>query len=161
LEIKTKRPVTLWIAFCLACFEVISAVPYGLALSIDPTGNLVSMPVKMLMGSPFRDFRIPGLILLVVLGMGALLLAIALYRLPSWFWAARLNPCKSHHWAWTATFGYGFVLMIWIATQVILIGFDSWLQPLHFAIGLILATVAMTSPMRRYLNIPRRQEKIG
>jgi hypothetical protein len=151
LAVKKKRPVTWWIVFCLACFEVISAVPYGLALSIDPTGNLVNMPVSMLVGSPFRDFRIPGLILLVVLGMGALLLALALRRLPSWSWATQLNPYKSRHWVWSATIGYGFVLMIWIATEVILIGFDSWMQPFHFGIGLAFTTLSITPSMRNYL----------
>ena len=152
MAIETRRPATLWIAFCLACFEVISALPYGLALSIDPTGGLVNMHVKMLAGSPFKDFRIPGLILLVVLGLGAILLAAALYRLPAWSWATLLNPFKSHHWVWTATIVYGFALMIWITTEVIMIGFDSWLQPFHFGIGLAFAILSSTPPMRRYLR---------
>lgn len=153
MAIETKKPATLWIAFGLACFEVLSAVPYGLALSIDPTGGLVNMPVKMLAGSPFRDFRIPGLILLAVLGLGALVLATALYRLPAWSWAAQLNPCKSRHWVWAATIVYGLAVMTWIATEVTMIGFDSWLQPFHFGIGLAFAILALAPPMRRYLSL--------
>jgi hypothetical protein len=149
---ENKRPLTLWLAFGLACFEVLSAAPYGPALSIDPTGGLVNMHVKMLAGSPFKDFRIPGLILLAVLGLGALLLATALYRLPAWSWATSLNPCKSRHWVWAATIAYGYALMIWIATEVIMIGFDSWLQPFHFGIGMAFAILSSMPTMRRYLN---------
>lgn len=149
---EKKRPVTWWIAFGLACFEVLSAVPYGLALSLDPTGGVVNMPVKMLAGSPFPDFRIPGLILLTVLGLGAIVLATALVRLPAWSWATLLNPCKSRHWVWTATIAYGFALMIWIGTEVIMIGFDSWLQPFHFIVGLAFVGLSLTAPMRRYLR---------
>lgn len=153
MALGKNRPVTFWSLFCLACFEVISAVPYGFALAVDPTGGLVSMPTEMLVGSPFRDFRIPGMILLFVVGLGALLLATALYRVPAWAFANTLNPFKSRHWVWCATIAYGFTLMGWIATEVILIGFDSWLQPFHFCIGLAFAVLPLTPSMRSHLSV--------
>ncbi len=146
----TKRPLTSWILFGLACFEVISAVPYGLALSLQPSGSWVSMSTEMLAGSPFRDFRVPGLILLLVIGLGALVLAFGLYRTPSWTWAIRLNPCKRRHWVLSAAIAYGVALIIWIATEVLLIGFDSWLQPLHFAVGAAFVLLSLTPSMRRH-----------
>jgi hypothetical protein len=146
-----KRPATFWILFSLACFEVLSAVPYGLALFLEPTGTWVAMSTEMLVGSPFHDFRIPGLILLTVLGLGALGLALCLHRKPAWPWAAMLNPCKRRHWTWTATIIYGLALMIWIATQVSMIGFNSWLQPFHFALGVAFITLALTPSLRTHL----------
>jgi len=153
MALGKKRPVTFWILFCLACFEVLSAVPFGLALAIDPTGGLVNMPAEMLVASPFRNFLMPGIILLIVLGLGALLLATALHRVPEWPLASMLNPFKSCHWVWSATIAYGFALMIWIATEVIMIGFDSWLQPFHFCIGLAFATLPLAPSMRGYLSL--------
>lgn len=153
MALGKKRPVTFWILFCLACFEVISAVPYGFALAIDPTGSLVSMHTEVLIGSPFRDFRIPGMILLVVLGMGALFLATALHRMPAWSLGSALNPFKGRHWVWCATMAYGCALMIWISTQVIMIGFDSWLQPFHFCIGLAFAVLPLSPSMRSHLSV--------
>jgi hypothetical protein len=152
MGLRKRRGVTFWILFCLACFEVLSALPYGFALAIDPTGDLVSMPTEMLVGSPFNDFRIPGLILLLVLGLGALLLAYALHRAPAWTLASTLNPFKSRHWVWLATIAYGSALMIWIATEVIMIGFDSWLQPFHFGIGLAFAVLPLTPSMREHFR---------
>jgi hypothetical protein len=152
MQAPNKKPATFWLLFFLACFEVLSAVPYGLALFLDPTGTWVGMSTEMLVGSPFRDFRIPGFILLTVLGLGALGLALALHRKPAWSWAAKLNPCKRRHWTWTATIIYGLALMIWIATQVSMIGFSSWLQPFHFAIGVAFITLPLTPSLRAHLT---------
>ena len=128
-------------------------MPYGLALAIDPTGGLVNMPAEMLVGSPFRNFRIPGMVLLIVLGLGAVLLATALHSEPAWSLASKLNPFKSHHWVWSATIAYGFTLMTWIATEVIMIGFDSWLQPFHFCIGVAFTILPLAPSMRGHLSL--------
>lgn len=85
--------------------------------------------------------------------MGAALLATTLLRLPTWSWATALNPCKHRHWSWSATIACGFALMIWIATEVGMIGFDSWLQPFHFCIGLVFAITPLTPSMRRFLTV--------
>lgn len=145
-----KKPPLLWILFVLACFEVVSAVPYGLALSLNPSGDWVRMSTTMLAGSPFEDFRIPGLILFIVIGLGALLLAIALFRLPAWGWATRCNPWKTRHFVWSASICYGFALTTWIGVEVAMIGFDSWLQPFHFCLGLLFATLPFMSSARAY-----------
>jgi membrane protein implicated in regulation of membrane protease activity len=147
-----KGRATLRALVCLMLFEVISAVPYGVALVIDPSGGLVGMPVAMLKGSPFHDFRIPGLILFVVLGLGALIVAIGLLRLPMWNWAVRLNPYKHRHWVWAATVLYGLALIIWIAVEVTMIGLDSWLQPFHFCIGLAVLLLSLAPATRKQLN---------
>jgi cytochrome b561 len=55
------------------------------------------------------------------------------------------------HWTWTATIIYGLALMIWIATQVSRIGFSSWLQPFHFALGVAFITLALTPSLRTHL----------
>lgn len=151
MRAPNKKPATLWLLFFLACFEVLSAVPYGLALFLDPTGTWVGMSTEMLAGSSFPDFRIPGFILLTVLGLGALGLALALHRQPACSWAAKLNPCKRRHWTWSASIIYGLALMIWIATQVGMIGFNSWLQPFHFALGLAFIILALTPSLRTHL----------
>jgi hypothetical protein len=43
--------------------------------------------------------------------------------------------------------------MIWIATEVIMIGFDSWLQPFHFCIGLAFAALPLSPSMRGHLSV--------
>lgn len=58
----------------------LSAMSYGLALALDPSGGSVNAPIEMLVGSPFRGSCSPGTILLMVLGLGAILLATALHH---------------------------------------------------------------------------------
>ncbi|MBI5544293.1 MAG: hypothetical protein HY901_10415 [Deltaproteobacteria bacterium] len=80
---------------------------------VDPTGGLLQMPLSTLRGSIFGDFLIPGLILFVVLGLGALAVGAGLFFLPAWSWAERLNPFPRQHWSWFTAVGYGVALMIW------------------------------------------------
>ncbi len=147
-----KRPAALWILLCLLIFECISAVPYGLMLSLDPTGGLAKMPVEMLEGTIFHNFLIPGLILLIILGFGSFFIAVSLFLLPAWTWTVRLNPFRHQHWTWIATVVFGFALMTWIIVQVVMIGFDSWLQALHFGIGLAITLLSLQPSMLRHLK---------
>ena len=147
----TKRPAALWVLLCVLTFQGISAIPPGLMMIIDPTGGLMHMPVSMLTGSPFRDFLIPGLILCVVLGLGAFFVAAGLFFQPAWRWAERLNPFRSKHWSWTAAVGFGLAQMIWIAVQVAMIGGGSWLQALYFGVGLLILLTSLTPSVRMHL----------
>lgn len=156
----TERPAALWVLMCMLVFQGISATPPGLLLILDPTGGLMKMPLTMLHRSPFHDFLIPGLILCVVLGLGAFLIAAALFFLPAWSWAERLNPFSGQHWSWTAACGLGLALMIWISVQVAMIGGGSWLQPFYFAVGLAILLAALTPSARQYLT-PRSEPPSG
>jgi hypothetical protein len=151
----TKRPGALWVLICVLVFQGISATPPGLLLILDPTGGLMHMPLSMLRRSIFGDFLVPGLILCVVLGLGAFLVAAGLYFLPTWPWVERFNPCERMHWSWTAAVGFGAALMIWIMVQVFMIGGGSWLQPLYFAAGLAILLASLVPSVRRHMASPR------
>ena len=58
----------------------ISAVPARIAMIIDPSGSIVGMPKEILIQSPFSDFLIPGIFLLMINGTGSLLGGIASYQ---------------------------------------------------------------------------------
>jgi hypothetical protein len=147
-----KRPLVLWVMLCTLIFELISAVPYGFMLAVDPTGELAGIQAEVLKDTIFDNFRIPGLILLIVLGFGSFFIAAVLFRLPDWNWIRHLNPSRNQHWTWIATICFGLVIMAWITVQVIMIGFDSWLQPLHFSIGLLIVILSFMPSMRKYLT---------
>ncbi len=42
--------------------------------------------------------------------------------------------------------------MTWIGTQVVMIGFGSWLQPFYFGVGTAFVALALTPSVRRYLR---------
>ena len=85
--------------------------------------NGLGMPTSFLANSPFTSFFLPALILLVVVGGTATLAAGLLlgYRESSLLWTAFA----------------GFVMIIWILTETVMIQGFSWLQALYFTTGMV------------------------
>ena len=148
-----RRPLTFWLLLFLLFFQGISAIPSGLMLVLDPTGGQMQMPLSMLKGSPFPNYLIPGLLLCIVLGLGAFFVLACLLIRPDWAWAERLNPIKGRHWTWTASAAFGAALMIWITVQVLMIGLGAWLQPFYFGVGLAILLLTLTTSVRGYLRL--------
>ncbi len=92
-------------------------------------GGGLDLPSEWLDGTPFDDYFIPGLILLVVVG-GSML-------------AASLAVWSRNTFAGPASLVVGSILVIWIAVQVVLIGYRSWMQPTFFALGLSVVVLAI------------------
>lgn len=104
-------------------FIVFSAFAGGAGFIFDPSGKSMWMTIDMLEKSPLMDFLIPGLILLIVLGVGNLLATILTF--------------KRHHFSGSMAILLGIALVIWICVQVYWIGLGSFLQPLYLILGLI------------------------
>ena len=85
---------------------------YGLA-------GAASVPQEWLEGSPFHSYFIPGLILLVVVGGSTLFASVAVFRKASW--APLLSMITA------------IILFGWIITQLLIIGYVSWMQPAIFS----------------------------
>jgi hypothetical protein len=101
----------------------VSALVSGVLMMIVPDGHLMSMPLSMLEGSPFKDFFFPGLILLSVNGLGNIFSGIL--------------SLKRHRLAGYAGIVFGLALIIWIFVQVSMIGGGHWLQYLYFCLGML------------------------
>lgn len=83
---------------------------------------------EWLNGSPFGDYVIPGVILLVAVGGS---LALAAYRL------AR-EPT-----AWSLSLIAGMVMVGWIAVETMIIGLVSWMQPAVLAAAIVIVWLAL------------------
>ena len=64
-----ERPAVAIFLIALMVFQGMSGVFGGAGLVIDPTGNMMRMPLRWLEGSPFGNYLVPGIILLLVLGV--------------------------------------------------------------------------------------------
>ena len=106
----------------------IGAVPAGIAMISDPSGRSLGMPLEMLVNSPFADFLVPGVFLLVVNGIGSLLGGIASFN--------------RHRYAGEIAAGLGTFLVVWIAAQVWWMGVH-WLHVLYFVLGLVELTLGL------------------
>lgn len=95
----------------------------GLAMITDPSGHTIGMSAGMLSHSPFTNFFVPGIFLLLLHGLGNLLGATL-----SFFQLDR---------AGVVGIALGIALLIWLIAQVYWIGLNHFLQPLFFGIGIV------------------------
>lgn len=101
---------------------------YGLA-------GAKGVPTEWLRGSPFSDYSIPSVILFVVVGGSFFLAAVAvLFR---WRQDRLL------------AIGAGLVVLGWIAIQLAIIGYVSWMQPTALAGAFVLALASQLPPAPR------------
>jgi menaquinone-dependent protoporphyrinogen oxidase len=127
------RPARRLLAgLCLAVG--VTAIAGGIALVARPSGSLVHMPVSTLSHTPFSSFLIPGLLLLVVIGVGNMLAgALVLGDAPI---------------ANVAAFAGGAALLTWIVAQMLLLRTANVLQLGYF----IVAVVIMAEAVRRHAS---------
>lgn len=86
-----KRPWGVYGVAGMMVFMGLMAVLGGGLLVIRPDGGLMKIPVADLAHTPFPNFLLPGLILLVFLGILPLFLSYALLARPNWPIFSRLN----------------------------------------------------------------------
>ena len=118
----------------LAALNAVGGGLYALAGARD-------VPREWLEGTPFDDYTIPGILLLV--GAGVMVVAATMVLL-----GARAAAAFSG--------AAGALLVMWIVVQVAMIGYVSWLQPASFAAGLaIIALASVFARNTRELKTPR------
>jgi hypothetical protein len=113
----------------LSALLAVCAIPVGALLVVAPDGHLVGVsPRQLLVDSvPFTSLLLPGLILVLVVGGGALVvLGTQLLRAPV---------------AAAVTAVYGVLLMGWIVVQLAMIRGVSVLHAVTFAIGAALVAL--------------------
>ena len=107
----------------------LGALAGGLSLVAEPSGSIMQFDTEILAGSPFSDFLIPGLVLGGVFGIGSLIVA--------------LMGVRHHVLAPFLAFGIGCAQMIWIIVQLAIIETLSFLHPLMFLTGVVIAVAAI------------------
>lgn len=107
----------------LQVFVAIGAIPAGLGYLADLSGSGMGTSPALLENSPFQNFLIPALFLLLVHGIGNAIAAFFSF--------------KKKEIAGKLGFSLGVILCLWILLQVYWIGLSSFMQPLFFIIGFI------------------------
>jgi hypothetical protein len=110
-------------------FLGIGALAGGIALVMQPDGSIMHFEASILAGSPFTDFLVPGLILGGLFGVGSLVTAAM--------------GLRRHPLAPFLAFAIGCGQMIWIVIELAIIKEFSFLHPLMFVTGLVIAVAAV------------------
>jgi hypothetical protein len=106
-------------------FLAVSAIVGAIGL----VAGFMNVPLSVLHGTPFADFTVPSLLLGVAVGGSALA-------------AAAIAVFGPRRYERLASAGAGCIMTGWMIVEVALIGLGSWLQPLYFALGLVMIGLA-------------------
>jgi hypothetical protein len=107
------------------------AVAGGVLLAIEPDGSLLQADPAALTGSPFTDWRLPGVLLSMLVGGGFLVVG---------WWQWRDGPR-----ARALSMAAGAGLVLFEAFELAWIGFQP-LEAVFAAVGLTVLVLAATSP---------------
>lgn len=116
------------ILFILVSFIAVTSLLSGIVMISNPDGSILNLSPGLLNGTPFKDFKIPGILLAVIVG-GINLLAV--------FFNLK-RQSNRYNWALAG----GLVIYGWIIIQMILIGAFHWLHILYLIIGVLIILIS-------------------
>jgi hypothetical protein len=145
-----KKPKLLLLLIFLVFFQAISGLAGGLGLTFSPSGKSIQMPLSVLENTPFTNFLIPGLFLLIFLGVFPTLLSYAMVKEPNWNWANKFNVYKKYHYLWTYSLYLGLMLILWINIQMYMVGGGNILQFIYGMLGTLIIIIALSPQVMNY-----------
>jgi len=113
----------------LASIVGVLATIIGFMMMAVPDGNMINVNVSILKNTSFQDFRLPGVILFLTVGLSNLLAFFYLF----------VNHKSKFNWSIIG----GVLLIIWIVTQFILIETSRWIDVIAITIGALIVFVSM------------------
>ena len=132
------RPPLVWVLLVVAGILGVRAILGGGQFILVPSGEVVGVSPSVLAGSPFRDFRIPGFVLFVVLGAFPLVVALGIHR--------------GRPWAWWGTLAVALALAGWAIAEGMVIGFGERLQYLNLLQAIAMFVLALVPSVREHLR---------
>jgi hypothetical protein len=147
---RVRPPFLARILITLLIFIGIGALISGAMLFIAPDGHLMLWSTDTLSGTPFSSYLLPGIILFVFLGIFPVFVSMGLIKRPTWNWPNTINPQKNMHWAWTASWAAGVIMLIWIGVETFLLGYISFLQPVIAIYAVVVIIITLLPDIRRY-----------
>jgi hypothetical protein len=118
------------LAVALETLLGVGALFGGGALILAPDGHLLGMPTKLLAGSPFTSFLVPGIVLFTAVGLAPLLAAVITVRRQAF--------------APLAAVAVGLTLVGWVSVEmVVLAGPGSLAWALYLVLGACIAAIGV------------------
>jgi hypothetical protein len=128
MKIFGKKPA-IYVLAVLQLFVGITALMGGYGLMADPSSAAAGARPEWLSGTPFQNYFIPGLILTIFIGIGNLA-------------ASMVTVFRGRSAGWVAA-AMGLTLLVYMTTEVLLVGLRIFLQPLYFLLGMIEALIGL------------------
>ena len=130
-------------------FLSLSAIVGGVMLILSPQGSGIEMPVELLDNSPFKNFLVPGIILLVTFGLIPIYIIYALIKMPESRFMQKLNLLHDYHFAWTFAIYIGFGQIIWINIQTLIMNSVVVIHTFYSSLGILIVCIALLPEIRK------------
>jgi uncharacterized membrane protein len=137
-SLSDTRPIVVSILMILLVFLGLGGIGGGLSMLADPSGDLVGLPLVLLESVSVQNFLLPGMFLLVIMGILPL---VAVYGL----W-------KGKQTAWIATIGLSILLILWICFQIYLWGAPIAIQIVYLMLGVVMLGLCFVPSVRSYFR---------
>jgi hypothetical protein len=147
-----KRPFEIYILGFLMLFLSVGAIYGGGRLVAAPDGSLLKMEELWLDKLPFPDFLIPGIILLLFLGIFPLVGLTGLFFRKENRILNSENIYNDKFWAWTYSLYTGIISVVWIIVQQLLSGYFI-LQPIIAGIGILIVVFCLIPRVEKYFTV--------
>ena len=144
-----KRPFMLWPLVFVLLLLSMGGLSGGIPMLADPANGGYLQFGEMLPILPVSNFILPGLFLLIIMGIFPLFLAYALIARPTWRWLEPLFQGSKHHWAWTGTLTLVVIIAVWLAYEAWLIGWFP-ITTITLVLGLLILLFAMLPGVRKF-----------
>jgi hypothetical protein len=137
-EIRSRKPIAVWALIADLIVLGLGGLYGGVLFILDPSGARMGVPLSLLEGLPLSDFLLPGLFLLGVMGLAPLALVAAVWR----------------RWprTWPALIGLGVVLLLWLAGEFVLWGYQAPIQIITSVLCAGLLGFSLLPSLRRWLR---------
>lgn len=150
-----RRPLMLLtiLSICLL-FLGINGFIGGYLMLRDPNGAPMGIPVSDLERTPFKNFFIPGLLLIFIWGCGSMVTLTGLWRRQQWPRLNRLTARTHEHWSWVSSVMLGLGLLVWLTVQVFTLPALAPIQFILYGLAALLAGLPMLPKLRQHYRIP-------
>ena len=87
-----KKAIPSQLLLLFLFIQIISALPAGCSFVSDPSGAGIGISTDLLQHSPFSDYLIPGLLLIIILGLFPIIIFYGLVKKPTFKLAEKNKP---------------------------------------------------------------------
>ena len=147
-----KKPFETYFLFVLLMLLAVNAFYGGISLMLAPDGSLLGMQPDWLDKSPFSNYFIPGLLLLLMNGIFPLLALFGLLTKNKNNTLNRLNVYLNIYWGWTFSLYTGIISIVWIIVQQIITAYFI-LQPIITGVGLLIIIITLMPRVQKYYAV--------
>jgi hypothetical protein len=144
------RKIFRYLLIAIIIILAMSGISGGISLIINPSGENIQLSTSLLESTIFSNYLIPGITLLIFLGIFPAFVAFGLMTQKKSKTANRLNIYKKKHWAWTYSLYCGIILVLWIDMQVMLIGGGYILQSVYALLGVLIIIITLSPNISRF-----------